>query len=95
MSKKLGLFFAALVSAAALSGCAGAKEDKTANSDDSLQNGNKNMDETEASPENEDVELAVWGAEEDEELLRQIIENFQEEYKGQANFNITDRKSVV
>ncbi len=89
MSKRLGLFFAALVSAAALSGCAGAKEDKTANSDDSLQNGNKNMDETEASPENEDVELAVWGAEEDEELLRQIIENFQEEYKGQANFNIT------
>lgn len=35
------------------------------------------------------VELTVWGAEEDEELLRQIIHSFQEEYQGQAEFIIT------
>ena len=40
-------------------------------------------------PDNKNVELVVWGAEEDETLLRQIIERFQEEYKAEANFNIT------
>lgn len=35
------------------------------------------------------VELTVWGAAEDEELLRQIIHGFQEEYGGEANFVIT------
>ena len=35
------------------------------------------------------VDLTVWGAEEDEELLRQIIEGFEEKYQGQANFQIT------
>lgn len=35
------------------------------------------------------VELTVWGAAEDEELLHQIIHGFQEEYGGEANFVIT------
>jgi len=35
------------------------------------------------------VELVVWGAEEDEELLRQIIDGFETEYQGQADFQIT------
>lgn len=35
------------------------------------------------------VSLTVWGAEEDEELLRQIIEGFQEEYRQEADFLIT------
>lgn len=37
----------------------------------------------------ETVELTVWGAEEDEELLRQIINGFQAEYQGEAEFRIT------
>lgn len=35
------------------------------------------------------VALTVWGAEEDEELLRQIIDGFKAEYHGQADFEIT------
>ncbi len=40
-----------------------------------------------AKPEN--VELLVWGAEEDKELLQQIFASFQTEYQGQAIFSIT------
>lgn len=35
------------------------------------------------------VELTVWGAAEDEELLRQIFDGFQAEYGGEAKFVIT------
>ena len=35
------------------------------------------------------VDLRVWGAEEDEELVNQIISSFVSEYQGQADFNIT------
>ncbi len=35
------------------------------------------------------VELVVWGAEEDTELMNQIIQNFQTNYQGQADFQIT------
>ncbi len=34
------------------------------------------------------VELVVWGAEEDTELMNQIIQSFQIEYQGQADFEI-------
>ena len=44
---------------------------------------------TELLSDNGDVELTVWGAEEDEELLRQIIDGFETEYQGQADFQIT------
>ena len=37
----------------------------------------------------ERVELTVWGAEEDAELMEQIIQGFQSNYQGQADFNIT------
>ena len=35
------------------------------------------------------VELVVWGAEEDAELMNQIIQSFQENYQGEADFQIT------
>lgn len=35
------------------------------------------------------VDLTVWGAQEDEELLRQIFDGFLEEYGSQADFSIT------
>lgn len=35
------------------------------------------------------VRLTVWGAEEDEELLRRIFDGFEEEYRGEAEFLIT------
>ncbi len=35
------------------------------------------------------VELVVWGTEEDAELMNQIIQSFQAEYQGQADFQIS------
>lgn len=35
------------------------------------------------------VDLTVWGAEEDAELMKQVINGFQEAYQGQADFQIT------
>ena len=35
------------------------------------------------------VELVVWGAEEDTELMNQIIEGFQTNYQGEADFHIS------
>lgn len=40
-------------------------------------------------PDSDTVNLTVWGAEEDEELLQQIFDSFQAKYQGQANFEIT------
>ncbi len=81
MSKRFGMFFVTTVLAAALFGCGGTeKESSIANS---------NLDENKTLQNNQDVELVVWGAEEDEALLQQIFESFQDEYKEQANFNIT------
>lgn len=49
-------------------------------------------EETEKEPDSsnsETISLLVWGSEEDETLLNQIFTSFQEEYKEQANFQIT------
>ena len=59
--------------AASLSGC---------------QDGSTPSEENE-TPVSGTVKLTVWGAEEDEELLRQILDEFQDEYRGQADFLIT------
>lgn len=40
------------------------------------------------TPDSDTVSLTVWGAEEDEELLGQIIDSFVEQYGGQADFQI-------
>ena len=41
------------------------------------------------TPDFDTVNLTVWGAAEDEDLLRQIIDKFEEAYSGQADFAIT------
>lgn len=38
---------------------------------------------------NQKIELVVWGAEEDKELMTQIIQSFQANYQGQADFQIS------
>lgn len=35
------------------------------------------------------VSLTVWGSQEDEELVRQIVDGFEKNYQGQADFRIT------
>ena len=39
--------------------------------------------------ESQNVELVVWGAEEDTELMNQIIQSFQKKYQGEANIQIS------
>lgn len=39
--------------------------------------------------EKENVTLSVWGAEEDQEMLREMVDAFEEKYKDEAEFNIT------
>ena len=39
--------------------------------------------------ESQKVELVVWGAEEDAELINQIIQSFQKKYQGEANIQIS------
>ena len=41
-----------------------------------------------ASPAPEMVELVVWGAQEDQELLEQLITGFESSHQGEAVFNI-------
>lgn len=90
MRNKICTFFITAILAAALSGCAGTNgENKSNDADREQQNNDKSPDEADPSAETGDVELTVWGAEEDEALLTRIIEDFQQEYKGQANFRIT------
>ena len=61
--------------AASLSGCGG--------------DGGEAPSEAEQPSGSGPVALTVWGAEEDEELLQQIFDSFQEKYRGQADFQIT------
>ena len=90
MSKKISTFLITAVLAAALSGCARAdQEGSLTGTKTNLQNSKENIPEPKAPPESKDVELVVWGAEEDEALLNQIFESFKDEYQGQANFQIT------
>lgn len=43
----------------------------------------------EAEPASGTVALTVWGAQEDEELLRELFSSFQKQYAGQADFEFT------
>ncbi len=90
MRKKINAIFITAILAASLSGCADSeRESKITDADTKLRNSAEDTDETELLSDNGDVELTVWGGEEDEALLTRIIEDFQTEYKGQANFHIT------
>ena len=68
MKRKLNILFLALTLAVLLSGCKEKSQNPMA--DEQISDSNS-------------VNLTVWGAEEDEQLLRQMIDEFQEEYKEQ------------
>ena len=67
-------FFSAFALALCLSGC---------------QKGSGEPSKADPPPEFPTVELTVWGAEEDKELLHQIFEDFQAKYGEEADFIIT------
>ena len=81
MMKKINLCFHFLLLAALLSGCQSKSTDIGAGEEPSAG-------EVQTS-DSDTVNLTVWGAEEDEELLGRIIDGFKEEYRGQAEFVIT------
>ncbi|MDE6905731.1 MAG: extracellular solute-binding protein [Lachnospiraceae bacterium] len=74
MKKKFNIWFPPLLLAALLSGC---------------QRENSKPLEKAQAPDADPVNLTVWGAQEDEELLGQILEEFKTQYRGQADFSIT------
>ncbi|MEY8339498.1 extracellular solute-binding protein [Lachnospiraceae bacterium 62-35] len=74
MKRKSNIWLPALLLAVLLSGC---------------QSNLSNPLEKEQTSDSDTVNLTVWGAEEDKELLSQIIDEFQSEYRGQADFLIT------
>lgn len=43
----------------------------------------------EPAPARQTVALTVWGAEEDADLLQELIDSFQVRYAGEADFQIT------
>jgi arabinogalactan oligomer/maltooligosaccharide transport system substrate-binding protein len=84
MKRKFHLFLPALfLLTASLCGCGG-EENSSPSNGEILSDG-----ENFSSPTSGPVELTVWGAAEDEELLNRILNEFQEKYRGEADFRIT------
>lgn len=77
MRKRICGWVLGFLCTAALTGCSLAGETGQAEEAD--------LEQTEPQK----VELVVWGAEEDRELMNQIIQSFQKNYQGQADFQIT------
>ena len=79
MKKKMAAITAVVLAVSmALSGCAGSQKKKSS------------TPKTEkAQKESGTVELTLWGAEEDQPLLAEIVDSFKKEYADQADFDIT------
>ena len=77
MKKRTYALFTAAAVSAAFSGCTKDASQATVSLADTKQ------------AEKETVDLVLWGAQEDEELLSRIVEDFKTHYQGKADFNIT------
>ncbi len=94
--KTSGLLLATAICITALSGCSSGNsgpKGKTANGTGSGTQRPEGKEEA-SSQENpdggaQDVTLTVWGAQEDAALMEQVIQGFEQEYRGQADFSIT------
>ncbi len=85
--KRVGCLLLAVFVLAMSTGCGQGTASQT-------ENGTETVDGADAATVTEEipggtVSLTVWGAEEDQELLAEIVEGFQAEYAGQADFEIT------
>lgn len=74
MKRKMKIGYPVLLLSVLLSGC---------------QNDSPVSPEEAHAPDTDTVCLTVWGAAEDEELLRGMIDGFEQQYLGQADFQIT------
>ena len=77
MKKIINLLFPALLLPVLLSGCQGKN-----------QTLRTSVNDTQAL-DSDTVSLTVWGAQEDEALLAELIDGFQKKYQNEAKFNIT------
>ena len=99
MKRKLCRLFFGILCAVSLTGCGkGGKTDSKNTNKNEMENNiseNKtsknNVSENDASKNNalKKVELVVWCAKEDTELMQEVTSGFKENYKGQADFQIT------
>lgn len=79
--KAIALMAALTITAVSMAGCTKDKETKEANG---------KTEATQAvTKEKEDVTLTVWGAEEDQKLLQEMIDEFKTTYADKANWNIS------
>lgn len=85
--KTLACFLAAILCLPALTGCGNTGSAKNEESADRTEAGAVGQETQNAS--DGVVSLTLWGAEEDQELLAEIVESFKAEYAGQAEFEIT------
>ncbi len=83
MRKKICGLFLGILCTMALAGCGQKGETELAGQADLEEKTNLEKKESQK------VELVVWGAEEDAQLMNQIIQSFQENYQGQADFQIS------
>ncbi len=85
--KTLACFLAAILCLPALTGCGGSSSTQNGEAVDSTEAGAMGQETQNVS--DGVVTLTVWGAEEDQELLAEIVESFKAEYAGKAQFDIT------
>ncbi len=88
----ISMLIAAAITTAMTAGC-GSSSDGTKGNDDVADGGEESANgDSNAAQKNggelEDVSLTMWGAEEDQTMLQEMIDSFKEEYKDQANFDI-------
>lgn len=89
MKRKAGIILPVMfLLAGMLAGCGDTQRETTGGNS---TGGSGKLTDTDTSAGSTDnvVELKLWGAQEDEALLNQMIEGFQQEYAGEAEFNIT------
>lgn len=85
--KKKGLMVIFLMFGMLVSACGGSQTDSVEGTE-SIMIEDSAQSQTEKLSDGK-VELTVWGAEEDQALLTEIVESFKQEYAGKADFEIT------
>lgn len=91
MKKKVvSMLLIATMTTAMFAGCGSSSDDNQGGADasDNTQSGSADADAGGGSGELENVSLTMWGAEEDQAMLQEMIDAFKEEYKDKANFDI-------
>lgn len=83
--KTISLLLTSAMVLSMMSGCGSSAASSETGMETSTESGVK----TGTAEDNGTVSLTVWGAEEDQELLGEIVESFKQEYGSEAQFDIT------